>query len=279
MYNCSDSFRDRLKDSELEECRQKKVLMKALYFSYIAKKSLMKDQLVYYFILRSLKFIQEKGSTDTLEALHFTTVLPHHFNEHQLEKLKPFIDAIDSIFYVNYYKKTNIENTRKISELKDELKIKNAYIRGIYGNVLNIKQELGTIANTNSSVINLITLTGKGSGLSIQVTKGIIEIINKGSNYMSGDIVYSDINALNWRGVFFSIEKVGMQDAAFHVDIDPVNAGLPIYVICYNVNATRTLNYDISILELIKWESCKYGDDYIIKKYIIGDQGGSNKCD
>lgn len=255
-YKCHDTFK-----------RQQ--ILKTLFFAYISTLSLKRDKLSYYYFMRCVEFIKNIDKTNAIDALHFVTVLPHFLNECQKKHLQPLIDAIDNIYYVTFYKNSLSRNNDTIKNLRDEITLKDRALKGVFGSVQALKLEVGSM-NRDVAEIPLKTLTGTGHGLTIAIINKKLEIIKNGMNYQKYDVVYT--THFGGCGLFFTIAMIGAQDAAFQVDIDPVFAGLPIYVICYNYNARVTLNYDLELLELIKYESCKYSNDFIVKKYIISHQ-------
>tara|TARA_Y100000389_G_scaffold139399_1_gene137149 strand:- start:1324 stop:2169 length:846 start_codon:yes stop_codon:yes gene_type:complete len=243
--------------------------LKALIFGYIATLSLKRDKLVLYFSMKALKYIYNINSLNAIDALHFVTIIPHYMNECQTRQIQPLLDAIDTIYYVNFYKNNIVKNNKLVEKLREEITIKERALRGIYGSVISLKLEVGKIIK-DVQEISLQTLTGQGTGLSVSMSAGQVYIVKSGQNYQKGDVVYTTY--FGGIGIFLTVNLTGSQDAAFQVSIDPVHAGLPIYVICYNYNARITHNYDLEILNLIQYESCQYGNDYIVKKYIVSHQ-------
>tara|TARA_Y100000389_G_C17468644_1_gene528145 strand:+ start:4385 stop:5230 length:846 start_codon:yes stop_codon:yes gene_type:complete len=271
--NLTQSIFDYEKHQEYHRKKIQSAYMKSIYFSYIAKKTFLKDKLVFYYTTKAIQYIRNCNENNYIDALHFVTVVPHYLNETQLKQIKPLLDAIDTTYYVNFYKTSITSNNSKIIKLREEMVLKDTYIKGVYGSAQVLTLSVGIIS-TDCIEIPLKTLTGTGVGLTITIQNKKLEIVKNGSNYQKNDVVYTTY--FGGCGLFFLITQVGAQDAAFQVNIDPVFAGLPIYVIAYNYNARMTLNYDLELLNLIKYESEKYGNDFVVKKYIIRDDRNTN---
>lgn len=272
MEECIDNTLNALNLSEHYKCNdtfKRQQIMKSLFLAYISTLALKRDKLSYYYTMKCIKFIQNISTTNAIDALHFVTVLPHFLNECQKKQIQPLIDAIDNIYYVTFYKNSLVKNTDTISKLRDKITLKDKALKGVFGSVQALKLEVGTL-NRDDGEIPLKTMTGSGYGLTISIKDRKIKILKSGMNYQKHDVVYT--THFGGYGLYFTVATVGTQDAAFQVDIDPIYAGIPIYVICYNYNARITLNYDLELLELIKYESCKFSNDFIIKKYIISHQ-------
>lgn len=271
--NLTQSTFDYEKHTEEHYKKKLQAYLKTIYFAYIARLSFLKDKLVFYYSIKAIQYIKDCDNINYIDALHFVTVVPQYLNDTQLKQIKPLLDAIDTTYYVNFYKQSITSNNTTIKKLKDDIALKDTYIKGVYGSAQALTLSVGIIRR-DCGEIPLKTLTGNGSGLTINIVGKKVNILKAGNNYQTNDVVYTTY--FGGCGLFFLITKIGAQDAAFQVNIDPVFAGLPIYVVAYNYNARITLNYDLVLLDLIKYESEKYGSDFIVKKYIIRDDRSTN---